>query len=111
LCKISLSGANESDCGKKCLDSGARTLQHGLGAETGIWNVVSSFAKIATAVNRMLDANAYRGFRERAAADRNRAVFEIPDLLAKILRQSPGRQSGTMPADLVSPERTTPVSA
>jgi 1,2-diacylglycerol 3-beta-galactosyltransferase len=50
--------------------------------------VVSSFSRIVPAVAQMLDAETYRAVRERTAADRNRAIFEIPDPLAKILAQN-----------------------
>jgi UDP-N-acetylglucosamine:LPS N-acetylglucosamine transferase len=54
--------------------------------EQGFGIVVSSFSRITAAVRQMLDADTFRGLRERTAADCNRAVFEIPDLLAGFLK-------------------------
>ena len=53
--------------------------------EQGFGIVVESFSRITAAVEQMLNADTYRVLRERTAADQNRAVFEIPDLLAEIL--------------------------
>jgi 1,2-diacylglycerol 3-beta-galactosyltransferase len=56
--------------------------------ERGFGVVVSSFSNVAGAVEQLLDSRTYSTLRERASTDRNRAVFEIPDLLAEILGQA-----------------------
>ncbi|MCU1275790.1 MAG: Monogalactosyldiacylglycerol synthase [Bryobacterales bacterium] len=47
--------------------------------------VLRSFSYIVQAVEELLQPENYRRFREKAAAQQNRAVFEIPDILEKIL--------------------------
>jgi 1,2-diacylglycerol 3-beta-galactosyltransferase len=53
--------------------------------EQGIGIVLPNFRRIARAVDELLKPAAYAGF--RAATERliNRAVFEIPDILERIL--------------------------
>jgi 1,2-diacylglycerol 3-beta-galactosyltransferase len=68
--------------------------------------VVSSFSRIAEAVRQMLHKENYRVFRERAAATRNRAVFEIPDLLAGVLAQTWNEWAG-IPQPPYGPEAGT----
>jgi len=46
--------------------------------------VVSSFSKVADAVAELLDASRLAQFRARAAAVRNTAVFEVPQILEEI---------------------------
>ena len=48
--------------------------------------VLRSFRYIVPAVAELLQPENYRRFREKAAAQQNRAVFEIPDILEKILK-------------------------
>ena len=50
--------------------------------------VVSNFSKVAEAVRQMLQPETYHRYRSNAAGIRNSAVFEIPDLLGKILDES-----------------------
>ncbi len=52
--------------------------------EHGVGLVVPNFRKIAGAVARLLEPAAFARFRERAAGVNNRAVFEIPGILASI---------------------------
>ena len=56
--------------------------------EQGVGLVLANFRGIAGAVEQLLDAPAYRGFREAAARLENRAVFEIPGILEQILATS-----------------------
>jgi UDP-N-acetylglucosamine:LPS N-acetylglucosamine transferase len=51
----------------------------------GVGLVVPNFRKLGEAVGRLLEPEAFACFRERAAAVNNRAVFEIPVILASIL--------------------------
>jgi 1,2-diacylglycerol 3-beta-galactosyltransferase len=60
--------------------------------------VVNSFRKIAGAVDELLESGRLTEYRSNAGAFDNRAVFEIPDLLEKILSntgfsRSPGERS------------------
>jgi 1,2-diacylglycerol 3-beta-galactosyltransferase len=58
--------------------------------EMGVGLVVGSFAtELAGAVRTLLAPENYQRFRVRAAAIRNWAVYEIPDLLAGILSNRP----------------------
>ena len=47
--------------------------------------VLRSFRYIVSAVAELLQPENYRRFRANAASQSNRAVFEIPDILEKIL--------------------------
>jgi hypothetical protein len=53
--------------------------------QTGL--VLDSFRHIVPAVAELLQPENYRRFREKAATERNRAVFEIPDILEGILKR------------------------
>lgn len=53
--------------------------------EEGLGIVVPSFRRVGEAVNRLLHPENYRRMRANVAARQNRAVFEIPDILATIL--------------------------
>jgi 1,2-diacylglycerol 3-beta-galactosyltransferase len=53
--------------------------------EAGI--VLKNFRHVGDAVDRLLEPAALAKYRSNAAAHENRAVFEIPDLLEKILAQ------------------------
>jgi hypothetical protein len=55
--------------------------------EQGVGTSVKSFKKIETAVAALLEPTAFEGYRARAAAIGNRAVFEIPDILEHILNE------------------------
>ncbi|MGH9658582.1 MAG: galactosyldiacylglycerol synthase, partial [Bryobacteraceae bacterium] len=56
--------------------------------ENGFGLVLKSFRDIGAAVDQLLDPVQYTRFRSAAAAYDNRAVFEIPDILEKILDAS-----------------------
>jgi 1,2-diacylglycerol 3-beta-galactosyltransferase len=53
--------------------------------ERGIGIVLPNFRRIARAVDELLDPTAYAGFRAATERLSNRAVFEIPDILERIL--------------------------
>ncbi len=55
--------------------------------ENGYGMALPDFRGIASAVGRLLQPQTLAAYRERAASLNNRAVFEIPDFLEKILRQ------------------------
>jgi 1,2-diacylglycerol 3-beta-galactosyltransferase len=50
--------------------------------------VVDGFSRVAPAVQELLRPANYRQFKDALAAHRNRAVFEIPEILDAILRES-----------------------
>ena len=52
--------------------------------EQGAGVVVSSFTKVADAVRELLRPDRYIQYRAQAAALRNSAVFEVPEILAEI---------------------------
>ena len=53
--------------------------------EQGVGVVLRSFREIASGVRELLEPVKYARLREAAAAQNNRAVFEIPDILEKLL--------------------------
>jgi 1,2-diacylglycerol 3-beta-galactosyltransferase len=55
--------------------------------EQGVGIVVGSFSELASAVRELLDPVRYQAYRARAAAVRNSAVFEIPEMLAEIFQR------------------------
>lgn len=75
------------------VERNARTLAHERYnadwiEEQQVGIVVSNFSKVAEAVRQMLEPEAYHRYRNNAAAIRNSAVFEIPELLCRILAES-----------------------
>jgi UDP-N-acetylglucosamine:LPS N-acetylglucosamine transferase len=55
--------------------------------EQGLGIVLPNFRQIASAVERLLEPAAYAAYRAAAERQRNRAVFEIPDILERILER------------------------
>jgi 1,2-diacylglycerol 3-beta-galactosyltransferase len=55
--------------------------------------VVRNFSEIGQAVERLLAPESYQRYRSRAARISNRAVYEIPYLLEKVLLESNGQHS------------------
>jgi UDP-N-acetylglucosamine:LPS N-acetylglucosamine transferase len=55
--------------------------------EQGVGLVLPNFRQIGAAVEELLEPDTYAGMRAKAAALSNRAVFEIPDMLERILAQ------------------------
>ena len=68
------------------MDAAAGALQCGVGAENGVGVVLKNFRGVADAVNRLLEPAAYERYRAQAAAQENRAVFEIPEILERIAK-------------------------
>jgi len=58
-------------------------LEHGVGI------VVPTFRRITRAVTELLQPGRLAALRARAAALNNRAVFELPEILARILAAGP----------------------
>lgn len=76
--------------------------------EMGVGLVVRNFAtEVAGAVRTMLAPENYERFRGRAAEMRNSAVYEIPDLLERILSDRPP-QSAVAKSGMRLPRATAP---
>jgi hypothetical protein len=61
-------------------------------AEKRVGVVLHTFREVVTAVQRMLDPATLDEFRKSVAALENRAIFEIPEILDKLLRESANAQ-------------------
>ncbi len=57
-------------------------------AEKRVGIVLGSFRQVVSGVQRMLEPAALAEFRKNVAALENRAIFEIPEILDKLLRES-----------------------
>jgi Glycosyltransferase family 28 C-terminal domain len=51
--------------------------------------VLKSFSEVVAGVRKMLDPATLAEFKRNVAAQNNRAIFEIPEILAKLLGESP----------------------
>lgn len=58
--------------------------------ENGLGMVLDNFTSIRAAVEEMLEPKNFARYRERAASFENRAVFEIPEMLEKLLARQNG---------------------
>jgi 1,2-diacylglycerol 3-beta-galactosyltransferase len=56
--------------------------------EKGVGIVLKSFKDVAEGVKQMLEPTTLAGFRKNVAAQENRAVFEIPEILAGLLGET-----------------------
>jgi Glycosyltransferase family 28 C-terminal domain len=63
--------------------------------EKGVGIVLKSFEQVVEGVKGMLDPAALAAFRKNVAALENRAVFEIPEILAKLLGESHSAERAT----------------
>jgi UDP-N-acetylglucosamine:LPS N-acetylglucosamine transferase len=68
--------------------------------------VLSSFKNVVAGVNQMLNPTTLSEFQHNVAAQNNQAVFEIPEILAKLLGE-PSRNS----ARPINSQQTDPVAA
>jgi 1,2-diacylglycerol 3-beta-galactosyltransferase len=57
-------------------------------AEKRVGIVLGSFRQVVSGVQHMLEPTALAEFRKNVAALENRAIFEIPEILDKLLRES-----------------------
>ena len=60
--------------------------------EVGI--VLNSFREVVSGVEQMLDAGRLAKFKKNVAELKNRAVFEIPEILSKLLGKTPTANGG-----------------
>src|SRR6266436_2656555 len=63
--------------------------------EKGVGIVLKSFKQVVEGVKGMLDPAALAAFRRNVAALENRAVFEIPEILARLLGESHSAERAT----------------
>jgi len=56
--------------------------------EKGVGIVLKGFDEVVDGAKRMLEPVTLAAFRENVAAQENRAVFEIPEILAKLLGET-----------------------
>ena len=70
--------------------------------EKGVGIVLKSFEDVAEGVKRMLDPAAFAEFRRNVAAQENRAVFEIPEILAKLLAEHGAEVRPVVPAPVTT---------
>src|ERR1700682_3959251 len=71
-------------------------------AEKGVGIVLRSFESVVEGVKRMLDPEALAAFRTHVAVQKNRAVFEIPEILAKLLGEPVAEPRSRIPAPLAT---------
>jgi 1,2-diacylglycerol 3-beta-galactosyltransferase len=69
----------------------------------GLGLVVRSFREIASAVAAVVEPANFHQFRSRAADIRNFAVYEIPDLLQKVLLTPPSAEQTAVPNTMAPP--------
>jgi hypothetical protein len=62
--------------------------------------VLKNFKEVAAGVSRMLDPPNLAEFRKNVAAQNNRAIFEIPEILAKLLAQPSSAAATPIPAKI-----------
>src|SRR2546422_1833318 len=62
--------------------------------EKSVGIVLHSFKEVVSGVRRMLEPSRLAKFRKNVAALNNRAIFEIPEILAKLLGRSSGAIAG-----------------
>jgi UDP-N-acetylglucosamine:LPS N-acetylglucosamine transferase len=66
--------------------------------DEGVGMVLDSFRDVAAGVRRMLEPATFAEFRKNVAAQDNRAIFEIPEILARLLGESPQEPRASLPA-------------
>src|SRR5258705_457176 len=71
--------------------------------EKGVGIVLKSFESVVEGIKRMLDPEALAAFRSNVAVQKNRAVFEIPEILAKLLGEPGAEHRSRMSAPVATP--------
>ena len=71
--------------------------------EKGVGIVLKSFESVVEGIKRMLDPEALAAFRSNVAVQKNRAVFEIPEILAKLLGEPGAEPRSRMSAPVATP--------
>src|SRR6267154_1008541 len=70
--------------------------------EKGVGIVLKSFEDVAESVKRMLDPASLAAFRKNVEAQENSAVFEIPEILAKLLGEPGAEPRSRTPAPVAT---------
>jgi hypothetical protein len=70
--------------------------------EKGVGIVLKTFEDVAEGVKRMLDPATLAEFRKNLAAQQNRAVFEIPEILAQLLSETGAGHRPLTPASVAT---------
>ena len=73
--------------------------------EKGVGIVLKSFKEVTEGVKRMLEPDTLAEFRKNVAAQNNRAVFEIPEILAKLLVETESAEGRAARATVEAPGR------
>jgi hypothetical protein len=66
--------------------------------------VLKSFRDVVEGVRQMLEPAALAEFRKNVAAQENRAIFEIPEIIAKLLGESQRESDLPMPTVIAADE-------
>jgi UDP-N-acetylglucosamine:LPS N-acetylglucosamine transferase len=66
--------------------------------DEGVGIVLDSFRDVVAGARRMLEPATFAEFRKNVAAQDNRAIFEIPEILARLLSESPQEPRASLPA-------------
>jgi hypothetical protein len=85
------------------MDSAAGALQRRVVTEKGVGIVLHSFKEIVEGVRQMLEPARLAEFRRNVAALDNRAIFEIPEILAKLLGESAATTDHSSASSAVQP--------
>src|SRR5712664_3331258 len=70
--------------------------------EKGVGIVLKNFGDVVDGVKHMLETAALAAFRKNVAAQNNRAVFEIPEILAKLLGETSEAPRHLQPASVAT---------
>jgi hypothetical protein len=70
--------------------------------EMGVGIVLKGFEEVVEGVKRILDPATLATFRKNVAAQQNRAVFEIPEILSKLLSETSAEPLSTIPAPVAT---------
>lgn len=65
--------------------------------ENNVGIVLKSFKDVVSGVKQMLEPATLEQFRINVAAQNNRAIFEIPEILAKLLGESQAKSRPAIP--------------
>ncbi len=73
----------------QCVDAAAGALQHEWVKEKQVGIVLNNFDEIVGGVQQMLAPGALAEFRGNVERLENRAVFEVPEIFARLLGETP----------------------
>jgi 1,2-diacylglycerol 3-beta-galactosyltransferase len=73
--------------------------------EKGVGIVLKNFGDVVDGVKRMLEPATLAAFRKNVTAQNNRAVFEIPEILARLLGEPNSITARTAPVPVEAETR------